>query len=493
VTALDPRTPVLVGAGVVQQREDDFDEALEPAELMIAALERAAEDAGARALLARADSIRAPRGLWDYADPCRIVAERLGATGARTEVSEVGVLQTTLFGRAAQDIARGRADVVLLTGGEARYRAKRAAAAGREEGLARQPAGVEPDSVLRPSGMIVSELEIRAHLTFPVRGFAMIENALRAAEGVPLDVHRREVAELWAAMSRVAAVNPHAWSPNPVSAEEIREARDRNPMLAFPYTKLHVSQWNVDQAAGLVLCSLETARALGIPRKRWVFPLAVADSNHMLPLPQRRALHRSPGFARAGERALARARCEVADLAHLELYSCFPVAVRVQTRELGIPEGRRPTVTGGMAFAGGPLNNFVLQAQARMTHVLRGDPGSVGLVTAVSGILTKQGVSLWSTEPRGQGFRFDDVSAETAADVEPVQVVAEARGTAHIASYTVLCEGEKPSQSILLCDLEDDRRALVASQDEDLARSLLREEACGRRVRLSPGGDVALA
>ena len=69
--ALDPRTPVLVGAGGVQQREDDFDKALEPVELMIAALERAAEDAGTRALLARADSIRAPRGQWGYSDPCR--------------------------------------------------------------------------------------------------------------------------------------------------------------------------------------------------------------------------------------------------------------------------------------------------------------------------------------------------------------------------------------------------------------------------------------
>jgi acetyl-CoA C-acetyltransferase len=111
----------------------------------------------------------------------------------------------------------------------------------------------------------------------------------------------------------------------------------------------------------------------------------------------------------------------------------------------------------------------------------------------VSGILTKQGVSLWSTEPRGQGFGFDDVSADTAADVEAVEVAGEALGTARIASYTVLYEGEKPSQNILLCDLEDGRRALVASQDEDLAHSLLREEACGRRVRLSPGGDIALA
>ncbi|MCX5739460.1 MAG: hypothetical protein NTZ61_13370 [Proteobacteria bacterium] len=66
---LDPRTPVLVGVGAISQREDDPSRAREPLELMIAALERAAEDAGTRALLERADSVRAPRGFWDYSDP----------------------------------------------------------------------------------------------------------------------------------------------------------------------------------------------------------------------------------------------------------------------------------------------------------------------------------------------------------------------------------------------------------------------------------------
>ena len=39
---IDPRTPVLVGVGAVQQRCDDPRAALEPIELMIAALEHAA-------------------------------------------------------------------------------------------------------------------------------------------------------------------------------------------------------------------------------------------------------------------------------------------------------------------------------------------------------------------------------------------------------------------------------------------------------------------
>jgi hypothetical protein len=53
---VDPRTPVLVGVGAVQQREDDPSQAREPVELMIAALAKAAEDAGSRALLARAET-----------------------------------------------------------------------------------------------------------------------------------------------------------------------------------------------------------------------------------------------------------------------------------------------------------------------------------------------------------------------------------------------------------------------------------------------------
>jgi acetyl-CoA C-acetyltransferase len=488
----DPRTPVLVGVGAVQQREEDPSHAREPIELMIAALEAAAEDAGSRALLARADRIAAARGFWDYLDPCRLVAERIGAARARTEVAEVGVLQTTLLARAAAAIARGDADVVLVTGGEAKYRQQRATQRGATAALTRQT-GASPDEVLRPSGEILSRHELAAGIAMPVGQYAMIENALRAADGQTLDAHRREVAGLWARMSEVAAANPDAWSREALAPDAIREPLGRNRMLAFPYTKLHNSQWNVDQAAGLVLCSLATARAQGIPRDRWVFPLAVAEANQMVPLSERRFPHRCPGFARAGERALAAASRSVEELAHVELYSCFPSAVRVQARELGIDESRALTLTGGMTFAGGPLNNFVLQALVRMARVLRADPGSSGMLNAVSGVLTKQGVSLWSTEPAPRGFRSEDVSAETARELRTVPLVAGATGVARVVTYTVLFEGEDARRTVLLCELEDGRRTLSSCADPDLAALAMREELCGRTLRLGAHGAIALA
>jgi acetyl-CoA C-acetyltransferase len=488
---LDPRTPVLVGVGAVSQREEDPSRAREPLALMIAALERAAEDAGSRALLERADSVRAPRGFWDYSDPCRLVAEHFGAANARTEIAEIGVLQTTSIARAAADIAAGRADVVLLTGAEARHRALRATIAGVDAPLTRQAAAA-PDTVLRPHAPLLSASEMKAGLFMPVSQYAMIENALRAAEGVSIEKHRDEVASLWAGYAAVAAKNPDAWSREGVDAATIADPA-RNPMQAFPYGKLHCSQWNVDQAAGLIACSVATARSLGIPRERWVFQLATADANQMIPFTERRALHRCAGFARAAERVFAHTQRSLEDVAHREIYSCFPVAVRIQLRELGIDDDRPLSVTGGMAFAGGPLNHFVLQALVRMAQVLRDDPGSLGLVTAVSGIVTKQGVSLWSSEPGAAPFAHDDVTAETERDTTRVEVVEAAEGAATIASYTVLYEGGAAKRAVLLCDLDDGRRTLVLCNDAALIAVATSEELCGRALRIAANGGVTLA
>jgi acetyl-CoA C-acetyltransferase len=81
---LNPRTPVLVGVGAVQQRLDDATQAKEPVELMIDALLRAEDDAGCRELLSSADAVMIPRGFWDYPDPGRLVAERFGAAAKTT-------------------------------------------------------------------------------------------------------------------------------------------------------------------------------------------------------------------------------------------------------------------------------------------------------------------------------------------------------------------------------------------------------------------------
>ena len=105
------------------------------------------------------------------------------------------------------------------------------------------------------------------------------------------------------------------------------------------------------------------------------------------------------------------------------------------------------------------------------------------MVNAVSGLMTKQGVSLWSTEPRGPGFLYEDVSEATAAAIESVVVDGDLPSQARIASYTVSYVGDTPHTAIVLCDREDGSRSLRACPDPKLALQLTLEEGCGREIR----------
>lgn len=478
---------MLVGVGAVMQRAADPARADEATTLMATALERAADDAGSRRLLTEADRVAVPKGLWEYGDPARLVASRLGAGRARTVLAEIGVMQPTLVNDACRDIATGKADIVLVTGGEAKYRNVSARSAGIAVSDTVQ-VGIAPDETLRPADDLWTPVEAERGLVMPVNCYAVMENALRYADGQTVDAHRDAVAELWAGFSRVAVDNPYAWYRDAVPAAEIRDASAENRMLAFPYTKRHNSQWNVDQAAGLILCSAEKAQALGLASDGWIFPLAGTESNHMVSLAVRRDLHRCPGVAIAGTRALALAERAIGDLTHVDLYSCFPIAVRIQARELGLGVNRPLTVTGGMAFAGGPLNNYVLQATVRMAEILRAEPTATGLVTAVSGMLTKQGISLWAATPPKDGYRFEDVSEAAAVATTILPLVDDFAGDAQVASYTVVYQYDAPVRGIALCDLPDERRALVTTDDPAVMEAMVADEFCGRQVRVGPAG-----
>jgi acetyl-CoA C-acetyltransferase len=301
-----------------------------------------------------------------------------------------------------------------------------------------------PDVLLAPRDELRHPAELRVGLKMPVGLYAIIESAFRARRGWSVDAHRDRLADLYARFSEIAADNSDAWTRKSLSSEAIRSASDRNPMQAFPYTKLHCTSWNVDQAAALLFCSAQKAETLGIARKRWIFPLASTESNHMVPVSARAELDRCLGARLAGKAALESSGITVKELDWLELYSCFPVAVETFAMELGIDIDRDLTVTGGMSFAGGPYNNYVLQATCRMADLLRQGRGRTGLVSSVSGVLTKQAFCLWSADPPPRGFQFSDLTSAVARASPVREVVQDYVGPARVAGYTVLHERSRP-------------------------------------------------
>ncbi|MDE0613300.1 MAG: acetyl-CoA acetyltransferase [bacterium] len=485
---IDDRTPVLVGAGTAAQRLDDPTEAKEAVGLMADALVGAADDAGSSSLIDRLDQVRVTQGTWVYADPARWVADAVGATQARSYLGDVGILQTAVMGDAAAAIASGSADVIAVVGGEAKYRGLRASITGIEAPDTDQT-GAEPDDFVTPHGMIISRAEIDTGLVMATHHYAMIENARRFADGQSIEEHRDEVAGLWARFAQVAAANPDAWFQDGLDAAAIATPENGNRMLAWPYTKWHNSQWNVDQAAALIFCSAGTARALGISSDRWVFPWAAAESNHMVPVTERPELHRSPGFAYAGRAVADHVGMAPSEAGHVDLYSCFPIAVRTQALELGIGLDRDLTVTGGMTWAGGPLNNYVIQAAVKLAHVLRADPASTGLLTSISGMITKQGASMWSAEPPTQPFANLDVTDAVAAELQPKPYRTGDNETAEVVSYTVIWGREGPERAVVIGEFADGARTLLVSAVPAVMAATVAGEFCGRHVIAGADGS----
>jgi acetyl-CoA C-acetyltransferase len=453
---------------------------------MTDAVRAAAADAGVPALLSSVGCVLVPQGSWSLTDPGRTVARRIGSPGARSVLCQLGVSQQEVINHALAAVAAGRYETVVVVGGEARGWAR---GGGIESDEERQP----PDEVLTRPPEIVAPIEQEAGMVLPpVLQYALIENALGAAEHLGADEQRHEIASLWARFNAVAGDNPAAAFPEARSASEIAAPGPRNRPLAYPYNRWHASQWTVDQSSALLICSAERAHGAGVPVERWLFPHVALHCSGAVTLTARRHLWAWPAMSVLGRVAEHHIGRPLRELRLAEVYSCFPAAVRVQQRELGLPPSGTPTLTGGMTFAGGPFNHFVLQSLLALGHRLRDEPAELGLVTTVSGMLSKPGLALWSASPptASGGPLLADLAAEAAAATEIVPVVSAPPADAtraSVASFTVTPGGETgldPARTAIVADLPDGVRTAATCEDADTARLAVSEGLIGRLVEV---------
>ena len=489
--SLDPRTPVVVGVGQVNDRQDD--PGLEPVDLMA----MAARDAADPRVLEAVDAIRVVNLLsWRYRDPGLLLGAKIGAHLATTYYTGVGGnTPQSLVNQACLDIQRNRADVVLLAGAETWRTRKKLKARGIRPEWTRQD-----ESVAVPPG---AELEVpmagpaedHVGLLLPSHVYPLFEQALRIADGESIDAHQTRIGELWAQFSAVAGANPNAWVREQVTADQITTAGPDNRMISWPYPKLMNSNNMVNQGAVVILCSVEKAEHLQIPKDQWVFPHAGADSHDTYSVTERYELDRSPAIRIGGRRALELAGVGIDDIAHVDLYSCFPSAVQVAAREIGLPVGdpARPlTVTGGLTFAGGPWNNYVMHSIATMTELLRENPGARGLITANGGYLTKHSFGVYSATPPSGEFRWEDV--QQAVDTEPTRTaLVQWDGVGTVESWTTPYDRDgNPEKAFLAVRTPDGSRTLALIDDPDQAAYSVAEDIAGAAVRVHPDGRASL-
>ncbi len=483
---------MIVGVGEL----NDFGVDAEPIAMMVDCVEAAIGDSGAKAPVRDAiDWIRVPWGVWPYADPGRLVAARIGARRARTTKTTVGGNQVyDLLIDSAARIARGETDIDVVCGAETqRSRSAARRAGGRFEYLA-APETAVPDEVFGSTTPLASATEDAAGVNLPLVFYALAESAIRHRNRTDVTAHLRWIGELWEVGARVAADNPRAWIRSRPSALDIVTASPSNRPITAPYTKMLTSNLAVNQAGAFIVCAAEAAERLGVARDRWIFPWSGVSAGDTDFITNRWALDESPAMRTAGRRALELSELGIDDCELLDLYSCFPAAVQVAQRELGVPTDRIWTITGGLTFAAGPLNCYCLLPLVRAVDLLREQPARRALLTGNGGYFTKHSFVVLGGEPSASGFRTDSVQsivdaaptrptpnpdAGSGAVASPAQAVS-VEGT--IEAHTVVYDRDGEPDKAILALLDDQgQRHFVTDVDPTVMADLIAHDRVGTR------------
>ena len=502
----NPNTPILVGAGLTVQKQRDPAKAKSPVELLADASQLAFGDTGHSTIAQAVDTVASIRFITDspeardfpfgiYLNPARTVSELLGLTAPNLMLAATGGNSPQMMiNELAERIANGAVETALLVGGEGFASVTRALAQGLDMSHwnDRPDAEVEIIGVEKPG---VLPIEHKHGLFFPVNSYPLFENALRAHLGRDMSTHMEKVGQLMAPFTRVAAAHPQSWFPTERSAEDLVSVTQDNRLVGYPYPKYLNSVIRIDQAAAVVMTSVGKAREMGIDESRWVYLNGCAEANDTWYISQRPELHRSPAMKGMAETALDMAGWTIADIDYFDLYSCFPVAVEVACREMGIAEDDpRPfTVTGGLPYFGGAGNAYTLMSVATMMDKLRANPGKRGMCTGNGWFLTKHSLGLYSTTPPESDWAREPVSVlQGKIDAMPKLDLDETPvGLGRIETYTVAHVGGKPPQGILIGRVSETDKRFVAhmtAQGDHIAR-LMQEDCIGMTGTLAPDDE----
>ncbi len=472
--------------------------------MMAAALREAAIDAGDPALVQEADAMACVEPVaWGYQDLVSQVSELAGVTGPASPHPPEGLVAPPggdspclLLNEVANRIMQGDLRIALLGGADAMYSRRRA----RREGLDLEALGWPPPSrrdLLGGQRPLTNALEARHGLLAPIHCYPLYENALRAEVCRSIEDHRHYLGELMAANAAVARDNPVAWFQDGWSAQDITTVTPDNRWICFPYPKRMNAIMDVDQAAALVVMSSAEAERRQIEGSRRVALLGGGSADDAWTPTERCSFTGSPAHRAASAAAFEQAGVYPTEIDLFDLYSCFPSAVQFAMKSLSLTldDPRPRTVTGGLAYAGGPGNNYATHALAAMVARLRGAPNQVGYVSALGMTASKHAVSILSSDASrisaASGIATPNVPVPDRARFGPALADRPGPGPCTVETYTVdFDRAGAPSRTILVLRLADGRRTVANGQLAD-APALMTHETVGVKGWVEPGEGTA--
>ena len=478
---------VVIGISAIQQKGnfENLDEALH---LMDKAVKEALSDSGNELVKDYIDEIRIPKGFWRYRDPGKWIARNNNFKNIPTTyVTKIGVLQQNLINKACQKIETGEINASIILGGEARFKQLRAVIEKKE--YFETKLDENPDFYIKAKEDLYGDEELAELGAMAVGYYATMETAIRKNDGEGIEEHQNNIALMYEEFSKIASENKDGWLNHPYEKEDILETSKKNKMLAYPYNKLHCTSWNVNQSAAIIICSEELANELEIDNKKRVYPISSSENNHMIAIQQRPKLYESLGMTYAANSINKMIERLDIKLDAYDLYSCFPAAIKMFTKSIGLDSEIPKTVTGSMPYAGGPLNSFVIHSTVKMIQKIRALEVKYGLITGVSGMMTKQSFCVWGKEYK-EHFIFDDVTERAKLNESPIELSNISEGKGEIIGYTIIEGNENAAKAVLYLDDEKKHRKVVSSMDKNFINLLTEEEWVGKILRFKDGQAI---
>ena len=483
---LHPRTPVIVGVGQIARflgTDNEIADAADSVTLMAQAIEVALADCGAGDWRSSIDTVAVVGGLWRYRDPAALVAAECGIAPRQTIHSSFGgQMPIHLLGSLGDRIRAGELEIAVMTCGENNLSRR----AQRKLGIKiarREETDTSTVENFGPPLDMGDATAIERGAERPRNSYAVFDSALRHRRGETLQESRERSASLWAGYAATAVDNPCAADREGMTAVQIREARNDNRFVSWPYTKAMCANNNVDHGGAIVIASVEAADRLGASIDQRVYPQQCVISSDTASLIGRYEVSTAPGLAAAGA-ALKTMIGDLNEVEHLDLYSCFPSMVALTTEVLGISTDRSLTVTGGLAFAGAPLNFAAGESVIGMVRRLRAEPSAVGFVQGNGGHVSKHALATYSTTPPDQPHQTKTIEHNT-----PIRQAADpdTSGVATLDGVTVTYDRQGPLRAIGLVRFANGTRTWATSTDPSLMRACTEIECVGKPIEVTSG------
>lgn len=126
---------------------------------------------------------------------------------------------------------------------------------------------------------------------------------------------------------------------------------------------------------------------------------------------------------------------------------------------------------------------------ATMVEVLRNDAGSLGLITANGGYVTKHALGLYSTEPSDGPFVSEDV--QPVVDAVPRRPGDEQFvGSGTIEASTVMHDVEGPASGLVAVRTPAGARTWASTTDLDLMNWLMTDDSTAASCSVDPDGRL---